>query len=335
MIDICEYGCGNKANHKFKNGKLCCSSNISNCPAVKNKISAGKIGKNKNKLKKENPDLCDYGCGQPSKYYFKTVDKWCCSKHQNSCPNMKENIGYPKGRKNNKLSEIMKGKPSWNKGIKGYKIHDDNFKKRLSERMKNIIFSKETRKKLSENIMGDKNPSKQQKVKEKIIQRMILNNPSKLLHVKEKISKAMIEKWNSKEFRDKISKSFTNERRENLRKRMINGGHRHAAKFIKKISKEELTIGKLVKELYSNCEFQYPLLNYYLDIAIPEYKLAIEFDGYYHFHTEKSKEYFKIRRQKIEKEGWKLISYTMYRKLPNTEELKNDINNILDRRIFL
>lgn len=29
--------------------------------------------------------LCDYGCGQKSKYYFE-VGKWCCSKNHQSCP---------------------------------------------------------------------------------------------------------------------------------------------------------------------------------------------------------------------------------------------------------
>lgn len=34
----CEYGCGQEANYQFKNGKWCCSSNISKCPAIKNKM---------------------------------------------------------------------------------------------------------------------------------------------------------------------------------------------------------------------------------------------------------------------------------------------------------
>jgi len=29
--------------------------------------------------------ICEYGCGQESKYQFKN-GKWCCSKHHNSCP---------------------------------------------------------------------------------------------------------------------------------------------------------------------------------------------------------------------------------------------------------
>ena len=30
--------------------------------------------------------LCDYGCEREALFYFKTVNKWCCSKSQNSCP---------------------------------------------------------------------------------------------------------------------------------------------------------------------------------------------------------------------------------------------------------
>jgi len=31
MTQLCEYGCGQEAKHQFKNGKWCCSNNISNC----------------------------------------------------------------------------------------------------------------------------------------------------------------------------------------------------------------------------------------------------------------------------------------------------------------
>lgn len=38
---ICDYGCGRKANYKFKNGKVCCSSNHQSCPSVRKKNSEG------------------------------------------------------------------------------------------------------------------------------------------------------------------------------------------------------------------------------------------------------------------------------------------------------
>lgn len=34
---ICDYGCGKEAQYKFKNGKLCCSRNVSQCLSIKEK----------------------------------------------------------------------------------------------------------------------------------------------------------------------------------------------------------------------------------------------------------------------------------------------------------
>jgi len=36
---ICEYGCGQEANHQFKNGKWCCSKNYNSCLVARKKIS--------------------------------------------------------------------------------------------------------------------------------------------------------------------------------------------------------------------------------------------------------------------------------------------------------
>jgi len=33
--------------------------------------------------------LCEYGCGREGKFYFPTVDKWCCSKNHKKCPGIK------------------------------------------------------------------------------------------------------------------------------------------------------------------------------------------------------------------------------------------------------
>lgn len=42
---ICEYGCGNKANFKFQNGRVCCSTFGGNCPA-KRRIAIKKFKQN-------------------------------------------------------------------------------------------------------------------------------------------------------------------------------------------------------------------------------------------------------------------------------------------------
>jgi very-short-patch-repair endonuclease len=94
-------------------------------------------------------------------------------------------------------------------------------------------------------------------------------------------------------------------------------------------SKPEVMLRDMVKELYPSCEFQFGILNYAIDVAIPEYKIAIEFDGWFHFDSEEHKQYHKLRQEKIEKEGWRFLRYTIFDKFPNIEKLKEDINRIL------
>ncbi len=55
--------------------------------------------------------LCDYGCGQKGKFYFPTVDKWCCENHWSRCPEQKK-------RTSNKNNSMFKKDP-WNKGKTG------------------------------------------------------------------------------------------------------------------------------------------------------------------------------------------------------------------------
>ena len=76
------------------------------------------------------------------------------------------------------------------------------------------------------------------------------------------------------------------------------------------------------------------IFRYEIDVAIPDKKIAIEYDGYYHFDTEEHKQYHKFRQEKIEKEGWKFLKYTIFDKFPNLEKLKNDIEEIKIDDIF-
>jgi len=42
----CDYGCGQQANYKFKNGKLCCSKSYHDCEGYRDKLSEANSGKN-------------------------------------------------------------------------------------------------------------------------------------------------------------------------------------------------------------------------------------------------------------------------------------------------
>ena len=117
--------------------------------------------------------------------------------------------------------------------------------------------------------------------------------------------------------------------RDKVRKHCLNGHAIAMIKAIKNPSKPEVMLRELIKELYQNCEFQYPVFNYSLDVALPEYKIAIEYDGYYHFDTEEHKEYHKLRQERIEGIGWRFIRYAF--NLPGKETIKKDIKRILER----
>jgi len=45
-MNLCDYGCGQEAKYQFKNGKWCCSKNVSQCPVIRKKQSLAKIGEN-------------------------------------------------------------------------------------------------------------------------------------------------------------------------------------------------------------------------------------------------------------------------------------------------
>lgn len=127
--------------------------------------------------------LCDYGCGREAKYQFKN-GKWCCSKHVNQCP---------------KLREIVKGEnnPFYNKN------HIDKTRKKQSDMMKKL--HKDPNSKYNSISWKEK---KSKKMKD------VWNNPDSKLNSKErgiKISKSTKGKKRkplSKEHKNKISKSM-------------------------------------------------------------------------------------------------------------------------------
>jgi len=104
-------------------------------------------------------------------------------------------------------------------------------------------------------------------------------------------------------------------------------------KQIKNPSGLELKLRLIVKELYPASEHTYKVLedrDYDVDNALVENKIAIEYDGYYHFDTEEAREYHKRRQEEIEENGWKFIRYTMHQKFPTKEQVKEDIRKLLD-----
>ena len=274
--------------------------------------------------------LCDYGCGGKGIFLFKN-GKYCC------CNDFKKCIGYRKY-----LSNLRKGKPSPHKGKKRNYSFEARKKMGDSKRGKSVwnsnlknCFSEETllkmKRKRPNYIPWNKGKkgfiSHSAELKEKVRQRM-LNGGSKVANLnnqhyipsektKKKISLSNTGKKRSQEWKDV------------QREKCLNGLALKMIKGIKKISNEEIKLLNLVKELYPDCINQYPVFNYSLDIALVDLKIAIEFDGYYHFNCQENIDYHKQRQEKIEKEGWKFYRITMFDKFPSLEEIKTNIEKLI------
>ena len=129
---------------------------------------------------------------------------------------------------------------------------------------------------------------------------------------------------------DSLSKYNSKERSFKISQYMKNGGAQKAIKGIKNPSKQEVALRKIVKILYPSSFYQYSILNYSVDIAICEYKIAIEYDGYYHFNNSNSIEYHNKRQKEIESHGWKFIRYNYFESFPTKDKVKKDIREVLD-----
>ena len=273
---LCNYGCGEEALFKLKNGKYCCQKSSNSCKEFRRKNS----NSHKGLLSGKNHPL----------FGKKHLDE---SKQKMS----KSHIGIQLGEKHplfgkhpskesiQKRIEKIKGKPSWNRGLKTGPL------------------SKDTIKKLS---LSHKGKKKSKEHSEKIRQRM-LNGGGK-----------------------HAASFITQEFKEQQRQRMLNGQAAKMNKCIKNPSKPELMLREMIKQLYPEAEPQFTIFNYSVDIALTEQKIAIKFDGWYHFDTEEHKEYHKFRQEKIEKEGWKFLRYNISQPFPFKEQIKNDINKLLE-----
>lgn len=204
--------------------------------------------------------------------------------------------------------------------------------------------SEETKRKISESQKGKPRKHHTEETKKKLsIIRQGINNPffgkHHSIETKDKWEKSRKGKipWNkglTKDSDDRMNKISSNvkkscnkpEYKENVSKRMKEWQAFYMIKRIKNPSNEELKLRDIVFELFPNLAVHsYKLLNYCLDIAIPKYKIGIEYDGYYHFNTDYSLKYFEKRKQEIKEKGWILISYNMFYPFPNKAQVLQDI----------
>ena len=161
--------------------------------------------------------------------------------------------------------------------IKGTK-HTSEAKRKIRER-------KLGRKSLAQSKrMKENNPMKRPELRDKQRQRMQNKNPMKLPRVAEKTSKTLTGRkkpWQSEQ--------------------MKNGRAAYMCSCNRSPSKEQVQLYEKVKIKYPSAVLNYQYRNYCVDIAIPELKIAIEFDGWF-WHKGKE-EVDRKRQEEIEKGG--------------------------------
>lgn len=149
-----------------------------------------------------------------------------------------------------------------------------------------------------------------------------------------KIIRAMKQAKLNPEYRKRVSNDVKNRwknkpeifnnLKESNRKRLLNGGAAYLNSFIKNPSKPQLELFNIIKEIYPTAIMNYQILNYSVDIAIPQIKLAIEYDGSY-WHPDKEKD--DLRQNKIMCEGWRFLRYKD--RVPTKDEIIKDMNKYL------
>jgi len=106
--------------------------------------------------------------------------------------------------------------------------------------------------------------------------------------------------------------------------RMLNGGAARANSFVQNPSKSQVLLFEKVRKIYPDAVLNYPVLNFSIDVAIPQENIAIEYDGSY-WHQGRKEEDAK-RQKELENIGWKFLRYVDY--VPKTDILKNDLHHI-------
>jgi hypothetical protein len=292
---FCEYGCGQVAKYRFKNGKWCCSKNIASCP---------KIGQKLSKSIQEvwtNSEIRE-------KYIRGMVVAW-------DNPEVKESRlqaikeSFDKSEVKEKRSKSAK--EAWDR---------QDVKDRSSRAQKENQNKPEVKmKKLKSQLEFWSGSGAKEKQSEII--REAMNRPE----VKEKHREAM----NRPEVKEKIaiaSKEAMNkpEEKEKRRQKMLNGQAVFMNSKIRNPSKPQGELYEKAEDLYEDAILNYQLGKYSLDIGVVSIKLDIEYDGSY-WHQDREGD--EKRQKEIEDKGWKVLRYKDY--VPTLEQLREDILRVL------
>ncbi|RLF56234.1 MAG: hypothetical protein DRN27_09800 [Thermoplasmata archaeon] len=123
-------------------------------------------------------------------------------------------------------------------------------------------------------------------------------NPLKDPESAKKVSESM--KGRKSPLKGKTYVEILGERKALERKLELKKSGAYGCSITPRISAPQLQLFELVKKKYPTAVLEYPVLDYCLDIAVPELKLCFEYDGSYWHDIEKDA----IRDHILESYGW-------------------------------
>lgn len=306
-IRLCDYGCGRPATHPFKNGKWCCETVTQRCPTQRKEIASRASDQWDNYRKKYMKEHPGYQICPTCNKILK--DWYSLGLHISHSPNHPNWIEYrnsllPKPD----VCEYGCGQPPKYQFKIGKWCCSDNYLKcpgvtnplHTNSAIKNQKKSMET---LYEE--GSKHLERR---------REWMRNPE----FRKKQSKNTTETWKDPEYRE-IQSAHS-------KRRMLNGHAIYMRQFISNPSKPQKELFKLCQELFPYPIIEYPCMwtNKSIDIVIPQFQVAIEYDGsWWHPDAEADR----IRQELLEEQGWKFVRYRDY--VPTKEELLADVLAVL------
>ena len=148
-----------------------------------------------------------------------------------------------------------------------------------------------------------------------------------LKELKFKISEKVKKNWEDGGFQNTLKYLKSESARKKTKERMLNGGALKALEGQggKMTSKIQIKLYEMVLRMYPGAELEYKIFNKSLDIALPNYKIDIEFDGS-NWHKDR-RESDRLRDKLLKKNGWHVLRYED--KLPKIGILRNDIERII------
>ena len=198
--------------------------------------------------------------------------------------NMLKKYGVDNVRKIPGITEKIKKTCEKRYGGVGYASKELKEKSDLKTKViygkRNIMKTEEGKK----HFKGDKNP---------------LRNPE----IAKKVSET--KKGIPSPLKGKTYEEILGEEKAKRRKKELKRSGAYGQSITPRISAPQLKLFQMVKEKYPTAILEYPVLDYCLDIAVPELKLCFEYDGSYWHDEERDKK----RDEVLERMGWKVIRF--------------------------